>query len=146
MDASTSASGRNWRSDGKLLTRSNWRANNLVDHLAKQAAAIAAPPQHVIRSSKAGKAAVRHAATKLRIVTHAANNHLVRIDVPGGTTKTVVQRDATGPGIPKRAPKKTDKPTLPMQRNSMEKRNAVRKGLTRGGGQALVVKTTRIFN
>ena len=69
--------------------------------LTISAANEAAPPRQVVRNLHAAKAAVRHAASVLGRVTHAANNHPVTVECSRGAPKTVMKRDASGPSAPK---------------------------------------------
>ena len=62
------------RSDGRRLTTTEWRANQLADALAKMAA-----PMTALRDAAAAKIqfagqALEHAAAQLGVVTYAANN------------------------------------------------------------------------
>ncbi len=81
-------------SDGSRLSTVDWRANRLVDSLAKQAAAERELPRAAARLLDSAAAAVRHAATLLGRVTHGANNlELQVVDEDGTVTKRVL-RDA----------------------------------------------------
>ena len=84
-------------SNGKLLTGVDWRANRLVDALAKNAAATVRAPREVRCLLESGKAAVKHDAAMLAVVTHCANNHKVPVQRPDGTWGTRVTRDAQQP-------------------------------------------------
>ena len=88
------AIGEKTLSNGKLLTGVDWRANRLVDALAKNAAATVRAPREVRCLLESGKAAVKHAAAMLAVVTHCANNHKVPVQRPDGTWGTRVTRDA----------------------------------------------------
>ena len=72
-----------------------WRANRLVDTLAKRAAARrAASPACIALLGAAGQA-VRHAAMLLGRVTH-ASNHFVHVTTdPDGKRTVQVRRDAS---------------------------------------------------
>ena len=83
------------KSNRKELTALDWRANRLVDALAKQAAAQRQAPESLTRLLKSAKVAVKHAAALLGEVTHAANNHKVVVNRPDGRVVTQVLRDAT---------------------------------------------------
>ena len=83
-------------STGVRLFTIDWRANRLVDGLAKFAAGrrFALLSSNVLANASK---AVRHAAQLLGRVTHAANHHeVVQADADGGTV-TKVFRDASKP-------------------------------------------------
>jgi hypothetical protein len=84
------------RSDGAKLSMVDWRANRLVDLLAKQAAEARALPKNAVALLDSATVAVREAAKLLGRVTHAANNHSVTEIVNGKEVKTV-KRDAMMP-------------------------------------------------
>ena len=92
-----SAIGNKALSNGRLLTGVDWRANRLVDALAKQAAATAQAPRAVRCLLESGQAAVKHAAPLLAVVTHAANNHKVPVQRSDGSWGTKIVRDAQQP-------------------------------------------------
>jgi len=85
------------RYHNKLLTGVDWRANRLVDALAKLAAATMQAPKAVRNLLASGKVAVKHAAALLAVVTHYANNHKVPVQRPDGTWGTRTTRDAQQP-------------------------------------------------
>ena len=72
----------------------DWRANRLVDALAKAAAAINQPPPAVVKLLESAKVAVRHSATLLGRVTHEANHHSMEVIGPDGLPVTKLCRDA----------------------------------------------------
>ena len=86
-------------SNGKLLSGVDWQANRLVDALAKQAAASVRAPRAVRCLLESARAAVKHAAALLAVVTHAANNHKVPWQRPDGTWGTRNVRDAQQPAM-----------------------------------------------
>ena len=108
-----SAIGEGTLSNGKLLTGIDWRANRLVDALAKLAAATAQAPKEVICLLESGKAAVKHAAAMLAVVTHRANHHEVPVQRPDGTWGTRIARDAQQP--PRHASKVRRPPKPPSE-------------------------------
>jgi hypothetical protein len=105
-----SAIGEKSLSNGKLLTGVDWRANRLVDALAKLAAATVRAPREVRCLLESGKAAVKHAAAMLAVVTHRANNHMVPVQRPDGTWGTRVARDAQQPARHSRKVRRPPKP------------------------------------
>jgi len=84
-------------SNGKLLTGRDWRANRLVDALAKMAAAKMQAPRATRALLESGQVAAKHAAALLGVVTHAANNHKVPHLLPGGAGGFRTLRDAQQP-------------------------------------------------
>ena len=100
-------------SNGRRLTAMDWRANRLVDALAKQAAAMRQAPPAVLRLLKSARAAVRHSAALLGEVTHAANNHKTTATGPDGTQFLKIIRDAQPKesGLPRRAARPCSSPT-----------------------------------
>ena len=85
------------KASGKKVSIIDWRANNLADHLARQAAEANAPPKRTMQLVKHATDMVKCAAAKLGLVTWAANNHTTAVTQPDGTTKNVVKRDACDP-------------------------------------------------
>ena len=81
-------------SNGRRMTAIDWRANRLVDALAKLAAAMRQAPMAVLRMLRSGDAAVRHAAALLGEVTHAANNHRTVVTKLDGSQVEILVRDA----------------------------------------------------
>ena len=91
----SSAAGTRAKSDGKLLTTAEWRANDLADKLAKKGAACT--PLRVQADatiSLAGEALLQSAA-KLGVVTHAANCHATEVTLASGATAVHMSRDST---------------------------------------------------
>ena len=62
-------------SDGLPITPLMWRANRLVDALAKRAAAGERAPSWAMQLIAEAGSLVRHAATKLGVITYGANHH-----------------------------------------------------------------------
>ena len=81
--------------DGTRLTVADWRANRLVDILAKTAAAQLQVPSSVAAMLRSADAAAAHAACFLGVVTHAANNHKTVQLTEGGNSVTVTLRDSS---------------------------------------------------
>ena len=100
---SLSAVGEVKLSKGCRLSVVDWRANRLVDKLAKLAAEYLQAPRATLRLLASSEAAAAHASCLLGIVTHAANNH--RVDMPNddGSTTTRMVRDSSGKPKSKRA-------------------------------------------
>ena len=83
----------------------DWRANRLVDALAKRAAASRQAPMAIIRLLSSGRSAVRHAAALLGRVTHAANNCTLNYTLPDGTVVQRICRDAQQPRFTRKRPR-----------------------------------------
>ena len=73
----------------------DWRANRLVDALAKTAAAHDAAPSKVVRCLQKADVAAAHAACLLGIVAHAANNHTTSELGDGGQVVQTDSRDSS---------------------------------------------------
>ena len=97
MPAHTSASGAVGRtkSDGKLLTTAEWRANNLADRLAKKGAANTPMRIAADKTIKAAGTALLQSAARLGVVTLAANCHKTQYLKENGETAVRVSRDST---------------------------------------------------
>ena len=81
-------------SSGARLSMLDWRANRLVDALAKMSAAEAQCMPACLGLVEAAAVALRHAAMLLGRVTHAANNHVVYEPDDSGNQVAKVRRDA----------------------------------------------------
>ena len=92
-----SAIGVKTLSNGRLLTAIDWRANRLVDALAKLAAGTREAPLAVVRLLESGRAAVKHAAALLGAVTYAANNCMLPVQNEDGSWGSKIARDAQPP-------------------------------------------------
>ena len=82
-------------SNGTPLSATDWRANRLVDCLAKAAAKNLAAPREVSAYLRSADAAAAHAACLLGVVTHAANNCHSTAETDGGGESHTVTRDST---------------------------------------------------
>ena len=92
------------KGDGKRLTAVDWRANRLVDALAKAAAADLQVPRKVAAFVRSAEAAAVHAACLLGAVTHAANHYKASQVADGGNSTEVLLRDSTDrPRFPARS-------------------------------------------
>jgi hypothetical protein len=67
------------RSDGKYVTAIDWRANRLVDRLAKLAAAQHGVPDIAMRIFGQAHKAAEYCAAFLGTVTHRANHHSIEV-------------------------------------------------------------------
>jgi hypothetical protein len=88
------AIGQRHGSDGRKITTIDWRANRLVDALAKQAAERVRATKEARDLIKSGREAVRHAACNLGQITFAANNHRVERLGEDGKMHTETLRDS----------------------------------------------------
>jgi hypothetical protein len=88
------AIGQRHGSDGKKITTIDWRANRLVDALAKQAAEQVRATKEARTLVQSCREAVRHAACCLGQVTFAANNHKADRVGDDGKLHTVTLRDS----------------------------------------------------
>ena len=100
---SLSAVGELKGSNGKRLTIVDWRANRLVDKLAKAAADAQQASKHIRELLPSADAAVAHAACLLGTVTHAANNCEITATDDAGRVTTTVARDSSDKPKAKRA-------------------------------------------
>jgi len=90
----TAAVGEVKLSNGGKLTMVDWRANRLVDALAKMSALEAQDLHEAVRLIKSSETAVRYAASLLGRTTHAANNHAIVVTDENGKECNKVVRDA----------------------------------------------------
>ena len=84
-------------SNGRLYSVVDWRANRLVDAIAKAFANENAVPNTLILFTLSARAACRHSTAVLGYVTHEANNHVVQVVRDDGSTVNVVKRDVMEP-------------------------------------------------
>ena len=100
---STSSVGEVKLSNGERLSMVDWRANRLVDALAKMSASEAQCVPAALKLGASTEMAVRHAAQLLGQVTHAANHHRVTIEDDKGNVSCKLCRDVMeAPRRPKR--------------------------------------------
>jgi hypothetical protein len=83
------------KSDGVAISPLDWRANRLVDALAKLAAQESKVPKEALELADSATAAVSFAMAKLGAVTHAANHFPVETVLPDGTITKSLKRDST---------------------------------------------------
>ena len=99
-----SAVGEAKLSDGTRLTAVDWRSNRLVDKLAKIAAGANCEPKSITELVVSLEAATSHAAALLGIVTHAANNHKIKVTNEQGQEVVRTVRDSVDKPKGKRPP------------------------------------------
>ena len=99
--------GQRFRSDGAPVSTIDWRANRLVDAIARRCAFAGAAPRSVVASIDAASHAVAAVAATLGAVTRAANCHPVEQVTASGATVWTQRRDSvTVPPQPADAPKR----------------------------------------
>jgi len=91
------AIGNSSLSNGRTLTAVDWRANRLVDILAKLAASTREAPKSVARLLKSAQRAVRYTAAMLGNATREANHHGIDEVQDGGKVVRMFKRDAQQP-------------------------------------------------
>ena len=109
-------------SNGQPITGIMWRANRLVDFLAKSAASPHRLPKKTVETVKVAATLLQHSAAILGAATHRANNLLVEELLPDGTTAKHRKRDSTAESMwrvakkVKASPKKLPSPTAVKQK------------------------------
>ena len=82
------------KSNASPVTAKEWRANRLVDGLAKLAAAQGTAPKATVRLIDSAEALVRHSAAQLAVATYNANHHQVHKVKEDGTVVGFTIRDS----------------------------------------------------
>ena len=82
------------KSDGKPITVLEWRANRLVDAIAKAEASRGMAPQGTVDLLNSATALVQRTAAQIGAATHAANNHITVVQLESGKTVNKTVRDA----------------------------------------------------
>ena len=90
------------KSNGKCVTAIDWRANRLVDILAKTAARVHAVPDLAVDVFDQVHCAAEFYAAQVGVVTHAANNLRVQVTRKNGAIGFTTLRDTLTPSRPKR--------------------------------------------
>ncbi len=85
------------KSNGHTISGLDWRANRLVDALAKAAAAFDRVLPWIAQKVWESGQLAEHAAASLGVVTHAANMHNVQAQRPEGTSVTRTFQDSRPP-------------------------------------------------
>ena len=107
-----SAIGHRVKSNGKTLTSLEWRANRLVDAIAKNESARGQAPQATVDLLVSATALVKHSAAQTGAATHFANNFTTSVQLENGTIISKVIRDVQE--APKAPARKKDKPAAPQ--------------------------------
>jgi hypothetical protein len=89
--------GKAIKSDLTPVTSLEWRANRLVDGLAKAAAGANRVERRITKRVVEASALVQYAAAKVGVVTYAANNYKVDVTNAEGVTTNCTKRDAFAP-------------------------------------------------
>jgi len=97
MPSHTSAACENVRvkSNGRALTTSEWRANQLADTLAKRGALVSPLRDEADKAITVAGGALQQVAARLGVVTCAANTHLVEGVKEDGTAFSITKRDSS---------------------------------------------------
>ena len=105
---------RHYRSDGAQVSLADWRANRLVDAVARRCAYAGAAPRSTIAAATAASQAAAAVAATLGAVTRAANSHPVeRVTASGATVLTHRRDSVTVPPQPSDAPKRPWRKRVP---------------------------------
>ena len=102
----TAAIGNRIKSDGKFVSGIDWRANRLVDRLAKLAATMHCVPDAAAKVARSAALAAEYFAASVGTITFAANNHKVDETRADGSTHTVTLRDTMSASYTRRATKR----------------------------------------
>ena len=108
---SHSAIGIVLKSNGKPISSLEWRANRLVDAVAKNESAKGQAPQATIELLVSATALVQHSAAQTGAATHFANNFTTTVQLESGAIVSKVIRDVQE--APKAPTKKKDKAAAP---------------------------------
>ena len=92
------------KSNGGAITAVDWRANHLVDGLAKLAATEGATSSHEAKLVSSAESLVKHCAGQLAVATHVANNVVEHYVDESGRNRTRTRRDSQE--APRSGPKK----------------------------------------
>ena len=113
-------------SNGEKVGPVQWRANRLVDLLAKSAARALRAHEKVRRLIQVASHALEYSLAKLGAVTYAANNFKTPVLLPDGTYTNVTLRDSAGIKAIRTG---TNGGKRKRAQDTMEQRNVVRKTL-----------------
>ncbi len=99
-------------SNGSPVSPLYWRANRLVDLLAKTAACEHRLPKTLCKFVEDSAKLVQHHAARLACATKEANGHAVSQTQPDGTVTNVLVRDSTATGPPRTTRKRGQRPAV----------------------------------
>ena len=101
-------------SNGSRITPADWRANRLVDKLAKDAAGFHSLTKEADAFINSSAKLSQHCLAQLAHVTHAANHHsVVRVDEHGTATTHVIRDSMPKPRFERRTNKRVRAPQPP---------------------------------
>jgi hypothetical protein len=83
------------KSNGSAISTAEWRANQLADTLAKRGALVSPLRETADKLIKTAGVAIRQSASRLGVVTLAANAHVIEGMKADGTKYSVFKRDST---------------------------------------------------
>ena len=124
------------KSNGKVITAVEWRANRLVDGLAKLAAKSGEAPSSTVELPKSAESLAKFAAAQLGVATHAANNHICKGWLDSGKWVNKTTRDAQqqpckgGTKFAKPAPAKAPAAEPSSETNQVSERSSGRHGVS----------------
>ena len=130
---STSAIGTCIRSDGRFVSAIDWRANRLVDYLARLAAMQHASPDLASYIYKQALQAAEYCAAYLGTVTHKANNHSMPVLKPNGSVVFSCHRDSAPGKRPSIVPDESAKRMKPSE--TISAAESFLRGTKRGIGE-----------
>jgi len=109
-------------SNGEFVGALDWRANRLVDHLARIAAELVTVPDLACIIRDQFSKAVEYCAASLGVVTHAANNHIIPVTREDGVVVNRKVRDNNADQARERArgSKRPVGTKLPPARNKID--------------------------
>ena len=90
----TAAIGYRVKSDGSTVTALDWRANRLVDRLAKLGAQGQCVPDAAVKLVLSAACAAEYYAATVGTVNYCANNHIVSEAREGGSLRQITLRDS----------------------------------------------------
>ena len=83
------------KSNGRSISTAEWRANQMADCLAKKGALVSPLREEADKTIKVAGGAIRQSASRLGVVTHAANSHCIDGTREDGTKYSITKRDST---------------------------------------------------
>ena len=87
--------GNRLQSNGSPITRIDWRANRLVDGLAKLAAASEAASEELVKLTSSADHLIRHAAAQWAVASYNVNNHKIVTEDCDSNAKMCIIRDSS---------------------------------------------------
>ena len=112
-------------SDGSVLTNIDWRANRLVDIVAKSAAARAQAPTEVLKFLASARSLLLTKAVTLAQATFLANNCKVTSIDASGNVRTTTRRDTSSRPVPQSNTQEQPQPSRHRPKPSPFKLNSI---------------------